>query len=197
MYASLEPGVRMAVVLDTGAASRGSGNKGRNKERDIRKALVEADAVEAVILLPDNLFFNTSAPGIIMVMRKVDETHPREHAAEVLLVNASAFCEKGRPKNYLTDDHVAHIADLVLNWHEEEHVSVIVSRAEVTRNDYNLSPSRYVSSNNVEPPLPLEEAIVRLREAEDARAEADARLDKVLAALGFQNWRDGEKKVEW
>jgi len=59
----------------------------------------------------------------------------------------------------------------------------------VVRNDYNLSPSRYVSNNDVEPPLPLEEAIVRLREAEEARAEADAKLDQVLAALGFPNWR--------
>ncbi len=110
MMASLEPGGRMAVVVDTGAASRGSGNKGRNKERDIRKAFVEEDAVEAVILLPDNLFFNTSAPGIIMVMRKVDAKHPREHAGEILLVNASKLFEKGRPKNVMTDEHIAHIA---------------------------------------------------------------------------------------
>ncbi|MEZ4682478.1 MAG: N-6 DNA methylase [Caldilineaceae bacterium] len=79
MYASLTPGGRMAVVLDTGAASRGSGNKGRNAERDIRKHFVEADAIEAVILLPDNLFFNTSAPGIILVARKVDAEQPRPH----------------------------------------------------------------------------------------------------------------------
>ena len=196
MYASLEPGGRLAVVVDTGAASRGSGNKGRNKERDIRKQFVEADAIEAVILLPDNLFFNTSAPGIIMVMRKVDAAHPREHAGEVLLINASQFCEKGRPKNYMTDEHIAHIADLLLDWAEEEHVSSVVSRAEVTRNDYNLSPSRYVSSNDVEPPLPLEEAVVRLREAEEARAEADTKLDAVMAQLGFPNWRDGEEGAE-
>ena len=74
MYASLLDGGRMAVVLDTGAASRGSGNKGANKERDIRKQFVDADEIEAVILLPDNLFFNTSAPGIIMVMQ--DERQP-------------------------------------------------------------------------------------------------------------------------
>jgi len=147
---------------------------------------VEADAVEAVILLPDNLFFNTSAPGIIMVMRQVDAAHPREHAGEMLLVNASKFCEKGRPKNVMTDEQVAHIADLVLDWRAEEHVSAIVSRADVTRNDYNLSPSRYVSSNDVEPPLPLEEAVVRLREAEEARREADAKLDRIMVALGLR-----------
>ena len=195
MYASLLDGGRMAVVLDTGAASRGSGNKGANKERDIRKQFVDADVVEAVILLPDNLFFNTSAPGIIMVMQRTNGSR-RAHADEILLINASKFCEKGRPKNYMTDEQVAHVADLLLNWQEEEHVSKVVKRAEVIRNDYNLSPSRYVTSNDVEPPLPLEEAIERLRIAEEARAEADRKLDSVMQALGFAHWRDAKASEE-
>lgn len=189
MHASLLDGGRMAVVLDTGAASRGSGNKGANKERDIRKQFVDTDVVEAVILLPDNLFFNTSAPGIIIVMQKANGS-PRAHADEIMLINASKFREKGRPKNYMTDEQVRRVADLLLNWQEEEHVSKVVKRAEIIRNDYNLSPSRYVTSNDVEPPLPLEEAIERLRIAEEARAEADRKLDSVMQALGFANWRD-------
>ena len=194
MYASLLPGGRMAVVLDTGAVSRGSGNKGANKERDIRKAFVEMDAVEAVILLPDNLFFNTSAPGIILIMQK-SNGQPRDHADEILLINATPFKEKGRPKNYMTEDHIAYVADLLLHWQEEDQVSTIVKRAEVIRNDYNLSPSRYVASNDVELPLPLEEAIERLRIIEEARAEADQKLDQVMQALGFGNWRNGEVSV--
>jgi type I restriction enzyme M protein len=73
MLSSLNEGGRMAVVLDTGAVSRGSGNTGSNKERDIRKAFVEGsaisegDLIEAVILLPGNLFCNTTAPGIILI----------------------------------------------------------------------------------------------------------------------------------
>ena len=64
MHASLADTGKLAVVLDTGAVSRGSGNQGSNKERDIRKAFVEADLIEAVLLLPENLFYNTTAPGI-------------------------------------------------------------------------------------------------------------------------------------
>jgi type I restriction enzyme M protein len=70
MVASLGPKGRMAVVLDTGAVSRGSGNQGSNKERDIRKKFVEDDLVEAVLLLPENLFYNTTAPGIVMVINR-------------------------------------------------------------------------------------------------------------------------------
>jgi type I restriction enzyme M protein len=122
-------------------------------------------------------------------MQKPGE-QPRGHADEILLINASKFCEKGRPKNYMTEEQVDYIGDLYLNWQEEEHVSKIVKRAEIIRNDYNLSPSRYVTSNDVEPPLSLEDAIVRLREAEEARAEADKRLDSVMENLGFAKWRD-------
>ncbi len=105
MAAQLKPGGKMAVVLDTGAVSRGSGNEGSNKERDVRRAFVDADRVECVILLPENLFYNTSAPGIILVMRRGEPAvRPRPHAGEILLINASKMCAKGRPKNYVTDE---------------------------------------------------------------------------------------------
>lgn len=105
MYASLNERGRMAVVLDTGAVSRGSGNQGSNRERDIRRAFVERDLVECVILLPENLFYNTTAPGIILVINKA-----KRHPGEILLINASKLFTKGRPKNYLADEHVERIA---------------------------------------------------------------------------------------
>ena len=97
---------------------------------------------------------------------------------------------KATPKNRLGDEHIQQIADILLNWQEEEDISKIVKRAEVIRNDYNLSPSRYVSQSDVEPPLPLEEALVRLQEAEQARRQADEKLDAVMRVLGFADWRD-------
>jgi type I restriction enzyme M protein len=192
MVAHLQPGGKMAVVLDTGAVSRGSGNTGSNRERDVRRAFVEADSVECVILLPENLFYNTSAPGIILVMRRDDSrSRPRSrpHAGEILLINASKMCAKGRPKNYLTDEHISHIFDLYHDWRAEEGESAIITQDEAARNDYNLSPSRYVSVNGGEQPLPLEEALVLLAEAEEERAEVDKELDKVLGKLGFEGWR--------
>ena len=186
MYASLNERGKMAVVLDTGAVSRGSGNQGSNRERDIRRAFVEGDLVtpgdliEAVILLPENLFYNTTAPGIIMVINKA-----KPHPGEILLINGSKLCAKGRPKNYLTDEHIRRIYEIYRDWREEDGVSAIITQ-EAARNDYNLSPSRYVASDDVEPPLPLEEALVLLAQADEARAEADAELDAVLAKLGFR-----------
>jgi type I restriction enzyme M protein len=187
MLASLNERGKMAVVLDTGAVSRGSGNQGSNRERDIRKAFVERDLIEAVILLPENLFYNTTAPGIILV---VNRAKPRR--GEILLINASQQFAKGRPKNYLTEEHIARIADIYHQWlagaNDHSPLHAIITTEEAARNDYNLSPSRYVSTNgagaNV---LPLEEAVVRLQEAEEERAEADRELSQILQKLGL--WR--------
>jgi type I restriction enzyme M protein len=186
MLALLGDAGRMAVVLDTGAVSRGSGNTGSNKERDIRKAFVEADLIEAVVLLPENLFYNTTAPGIVLVVNR-----KKRHAGQVLLVNASKLFAKGRPKNFLEDGHVEQFVKAYKKWQAEEQVAAVITREELAKNDYNLSPSRYVTTGGETEVLPLDEAVVLLQEVEEERAEADRQLDEVLTGLGFKGWRNG------
>ena len=178
----------MAVVLDTGAVSRGSGNQGSNRERDIRKAFVSNDLVEAVFLLPENMFYNTTAPAIILLVNRA-----KRHPGDVLLVNASKQFAKGRPKNELTDEHIALLSRLYHEWQAEEGLAALVTTAQVIHHDYNLSPSRYVSASDTEEVLPLEEAVVLLREAEEECAEADRALSEVLAKLGFGSPADRAK----
>ncbi len=181
MLASLNDQGRMAVVLDTGAASRGSGNQGSNRERDIRRKFVERDLIESVILLPENLFYNTTAPGIIITINR-----KKRHPGEILLINASKLFAKGRPKNYLTEEHIEKIATLYHEWRAEEGISTVITNETAAANDYNLSPSRYVAQNDREEVLPLEEVVVLLQEAEEERTEADQALQAVLRELGLQ-----------
>jgi type I restriction enzyme M protein len=103
-----------------------------------------------------------------------------------LLINASKLFKKGRPKNYLPDESITQISDIYLNWIEEEGISKIITREEAARNDYNLSPSRYVAQNGEDDTLPLEDAVVQLKEVEEERAEADAQLKEILKALGVE-----------
>lgn len=182
MFASLNEKGKMAVVLDTGAVSRGSGNTGKNRERDIRKEFVDKDLVEAVILLPENLFYNTTAPGIILIINKAK---PETRKSQILLINASKLFEKGRPKNFLPDESIQKISQIYLNWKEEEGISKIIPIEEAVRNDYNLSPSRYVAQNGEDDTLPLDEAVVLLKEAEEERIEADKKLKNFLSELGM------------
>ncbi len=154
MLASLNATGRMAVVLDTGAVSRGSGNQGSKRERDIRKQFVDRDLVEAVILLPENHGTGHYPGG-----------EPHQAPAGRDAAHASQRFAKGCPKNYLTEA-IARRAG--------EGFSAIITRPEAAGND-----SRYVSTNKEEV-LPLEEAVVLLREAEEERA-ADPKLRRVLA----------------
>ena len=181
MLASLDDGGRMAVVIDTGAVSRGSGNAGANKERDIRRQFVEKDLVEGVILLPENLFYNTPAAAVILIVNR-----KKRKPGEILLVNASKLFKKGTPKNYLPDETIEKVARAFAKWKEEEGLSKIIRTAEAATGDYNLSPSRHVAQNDQEEVLPLEDAVVQLREAEEERADADRKLKEVLRGLGLE-----------
>ncbi|MGB3458721.1 MAG: class I SAM-dependent DNA methyltransferase [Halobacteriota archaeon] len=183
MFSSLNDTGKMAVVLDTGAVSRGSGNVGKNRERDIRHKFVDKDLVDAVILMPENLFYNTSAPGIILIVNKFK---PIERRAQIMLINGSKLFQKGRPKNYLPDDSIKQISDIYLNWEEVVGISKIITTAEVAKNDYNLSPSRYVALDTKDDTLPLADAVVMLKEAEEGRQEADKKLNEIIKALGLE-----------
>jgi len=179
MFSSLNDEGRLAVVFDTGAVSRGSGNQGSNRERDIRKKFVENEFIESVVLLPENLFYNTTAPGIILIINK-----NKKHKNKILLVNASKLFEKGRPKNFLPEKSVRQIAEIYHKWKEEKGISKIITKEEAAKNDYNLSPSRYVAQDSGEEVLPLEDAIVQLQEAEEERKHADEKLNEVLEEIG-------------
>ena len=178
---SLNETGRAAVVLDTGAASRGSGNAGKNREREVRKWFVERDLIEGVIYLPENLFYNTSAPGILLFVNK---DKPKAQQDKLFLVNAAQVFAKGDPKNYIPDDGIERIAATFLEWKEEERFSLIVDRAEIAKNDYNLSPSRYIHTAEIETYRPIEEILDELEGVEAEARETDRELKKMLEQLG-------------
>ena len=181
ILASLKPSGRAAVVLDTGAASRGSGNANTNKEKDVRRWFVEQDIIDGVIYLPENLFYNTTAPGIIIVLNKAKS---KEHMNKMFLLNASLDFIKGDPKNYVPEDAIVRIADTFKDWKEVEKYSRIVSVEEIAKNDFNISPSRYIHTGENEEYRPLAEIIEELDALEIETTETNASLRKILKTLG-------------
>jgi type I restriction enzyme M protein len=183
VLASLNDHGRAAVVLDTGAASRGSGSQGENREKTIRRWFVEQDVVEGVILLPDNLFYNTTAAGIIIVLNR---HKPADRRGRVVLVNASAEFEKGRPKNFIPDPAIRKIADAFHAGRDVERLVKLATFEEIARNDYNLSPSRYI-----ETAAPTEHRDVQSILDELATLDAEARrldgeLREIFTGLGYR-----------
>jgi type I restriction enzyme M protein len=183
VLASLKPTGRAAVVLDTGAAGRGSGSQGENREKTIRRWFVEQDVIEGVVLLPDNLFYNTTAAGNIVVLNRAK---PADRRGRIVLVNASGEFQKGRPKNFLPDEAVKKIAAAFRAGKEVERLAKFATTAEIVAADYNLSPSRYI-----ETAAPTEHRDIQTILDELARLDADAgRLDselkRIFAGLGYR-----------
>jgi type I restriction enzyme M protein len=183
VLASLGEHGRAAVVLDTGAASRGSGSQGENREKAIRRWFVEQDVVDGVILLPDNLFYNTTAAGIIVVLSRAKTP---ERRGRVVLLNASGEFQKGRPKNFIPDASIAKIAQAFRTGQDVERFVRVVPLEEIARNDYNLSPSRYV-----ETAAPAEHRDVQTILDELARLDAESRrldgdLREIFTSLGYR-----------
>ena len=132
---------RAAVVLDTGAVTRGSGSKNEDKERNIRKWFVDHDLIDGVILLPDNLFYNTTAAGVIVVLNK---RKPAARKDKIVLLNASRRVQKGKPKNYIPEDDIRPLAAAYLKGEPVEGEIAVITRQQAEEADYNLSPSRWV-----------------------------------------------------
>ncbi len=182
ILASLKENGRAAIVLDTGAVSRGSGSKNTDRERDIRKKFVEEDLIEGVILLPNNLFYNTSAPGIILLLNR---SKTKERKEQILLINLSQHFEKGKPKNILTDGGIDAATEVYQAWESCEKLSNVITLEDAQKTDYNLSPSQFVDVGDKVEHRPMNEILSDLTEARTAREKADKTLEDVLAQLGL------------
>jgi len=167
---------RAAVVLDTGAVTRGSGSKNEDKERNIRKWFVDHDLVEGVILLPDNLFYNTTAAGVIVVL---NQRKPESKKGKITLLNASKRFTKGKPKNHLADEDVIDLAKLYNASEAVEGEVAVIELAQAAEADYNLSPSKWVPQAGSAQVAEIPQLLAEL----DALAMEDADLTSELLGL--------------
>jgi type I restriction enzyme M protein len=142
---------------------------------------VDNDYIEGVLYLPENLFYNTSAPGIILFLNKAK---PKERKEKLFLVNASKEFAKGDPKNDITYEGVEKIASAVLKWAEIEKFSRIVSKDEIVKNDYNISPSRYIHVSEDAEYRSIGEIWEEIKELEEEAIEVTKTINDIVVKLG-------------
>ena len=171
---------RAAVVLDTGAVTRGSGAKHEDRERNIRKWFVDRDLIDGVILLPDNLFYNTSAAGVIVVLSK---RKPEARRDKIVLLNASKRVGKGRPKNFIPEEDIRLIATAFVKGEPVEGEIAVITHEQAEQADYNLSPSRWVGQADEVVQRPIAEIIAEMQHLDEEAREVDAHLSDMLVRL--------------
>jgi len=181
LLASANPGTgRIAVVIDNGALFRSG------REKAIRKGVLEADLLEAVLLLPEKLFYNTGAPGAILVFRK---TKPEERKGKVLFINASQEFEPHptvRKLNRLGDKHIEKIVKAYKEFKEEEGFSRIVSIDEIRDNDYNLNVTLYVYPVEEEEQIDIPAEWRAIQKVNQELQEVEEKIAGYLKELGYE-----------
>ncbi len=172
---------RAAVVLDTGAVTRGSGSKNEDKERNIRKWFVDNDLIDGVILLPENLFYNTPAAGVIVLLNK---RKPAARKGRIILLNASRHFKKGRPKNYLPEEDIKLLAAMYLKGEAADGEVAVITTLQAEETDYNLSPSRWVGQNNDAEHRDVPQLIAELVKLDAKASEVNKSLYQLLSGVG-------------
>ena len=168
----------VGVVMPHGILFRG------NAEEKIRQGIVQADLFEAVIGLAPNLFFGASIPVAICVLNKAK---PAERRGRVLFIDADqeGCYRPGKAQNYLDPEHIAKIVQAYEAFEDVDRFAYVADLDEIAENDYNLNISRYVDTTEPVEAVPVEDALAQLREAERRRDEAVARMDALLAEMGY------------
>ena len=169
----------VGVVMPHGILFRGGA------ESKIRPGIVKADLFEAIIGLAPNLFFGASIPVSICVLNRAK---PAERRGKVLFVDAAqeGYFRPGNAQNYIDPEHIAKVVEAYRAFEDVDRFAHIADLKEIEANDLNLNISRYVDTTILEEVMSVEEALAQLREAELKRDEAVAKMDALLAEMGYR-----------
>ena len=161
----------MAIVLPHGVLFRG------NAEGTIRKALLEEGAIDTVIGLPANIFFNTSIPTTVIILKK-NRTN-----RDVYFIDASKEFDKGKNQNIMTDAHIEKILEAYKSREEIDKFAHLASYEEIVENDYNLNIPRYVDTFEEEEVEPLTDIVSKINTTNQAIQNQTASLLEMLGQL--------------
>ncbi|KHD17169.1 type I restriction-modification system subunit M [Clostridium butyricum] len=164
----------MAIVLPHGVLFRGAA------EGKIRQTLIEKNYLDAVIGLPANLFYGTSIPTIILVLKK------NRKNKDILFIDASNDFEKCKNQNNLTDENVDKIINTFKERKDIDKYAHVASIEEIRENDFNLNIPRYVDTFEEEEPIDLEEVNRQLEQDNKEIAELEAEINEQLKILGVK-----------
>lgn len=145
----------MAIVLPHGVLFRGAA------EGKIREKLLRAGNIYAVIGLPANLFYNTSIPTCIIVLKK------HRDGRDVLFIDASKKFEKGKKQNTMTDEHITAVIDLYHKRETVEKEAFLASFEDIEKNDFNLNIPRYVDNFEEEEEINLGELLTEMKQTDE------------------------------
>lgn len=174
MIETLKPKTgRMGVIVPHGVLFRGS------SEGAIRQKLIEENLLDAVIGLPEKLFFGTGIPAAILIFKKNKPDN------NVLFIDASHECKAGKNQNVLTDENIEKILATYQARQNVEKYAYLASIEEIQENDFNLNIPRYVDTFEEEDEIDLMAVRGEREQLKRQLTELEAEMAKYLEELGY------------
>ena len=168
----LAPEGTMGIVLPHGVLFRGA------SEGKIRKQLLEQGNIYAVIGLPANLFYNTSIPTCILVLKKHRDNR------DVLFIDASKQFVKAKTQNVMEDEHIDHVMKLYKDRVDVDKECHLATFEEIEKNDFNLNIPRYVDTTEPEPEIDLGELTSKMKSTDAEIENCTGTLLSMMDELG-------------
>lgn len=168
----LAPNGVASIVCFPGVMYRGG------TEKKIRKYLVDNNFVDAVIQLPDNLFFGTTIATCIMVLKRGKADN------KTLFIDASKECVKDGPNNRLTEENLARIVELYSQREDVAHLVHVASLDEIAGEDYNLSVSTYVEAEDTREKVDIEQLNAQIEGIVARENVLREEIRKIIAEIG-------------
>ncbi len=165
----------MAIVLPHGVLFRGAA------EGVIRETLLKNGSIYAVIGLPSNMFYNTSIPTCIIVLKKHRE------GRDVLFIDASNLFEKEKKQNVMNDEHIDKVLELYNDRKTVDKLAYLATYEDIKANDFNLNIPRYVDTSEEEKAIDLKVLTRNIKETNQAIKESNAALMAMLDDLTFNS----------
>lgn len=175
ILASLKEDGKAVVLMPHGVLFRSTGN-----EAEIRRKVLERDWLEAVIGLPEKIFYGVGIPGVVLVFNK---SKPEERKGKVLFVNGGKDYEAGTKRNCLRDEDIDRIVEICCQFGEAEGYSKVVILDEIAQNSYNLNIARYLPIATNEEEIDLNEVQAMLEAVRDERENLEEVLQSIWEAL--------------
>ncbi|MDD5092086.1 MAG: type I restriction-modification system subunit M [Candidatus Wallbacteria bacterium] len=184
MVASLKKDGRMATIMPHGVLFRGG------KEKLIREIFINNDVLEAIISLPQGLFYGTGIPACVLVINK---NKPDSLKDKILFINADREYAEGKNQNRLRPEDIEKIDFVFSHKMELPKYSRRVSKAEIVeQHDYNLNIRRYVDNTPDPEPEDVQAHLIGgIPEAEVAARKTDFARFGVKSESLFQPERSG------
>jgi type I restriction enzyme M protein len=175
MVYHLNEGGTMVCVAPHGVLFRGAA------EGTIRRFLIETkNYIDAIIGLPANIFYGTSIPTCILVLKKC-----RKESDNILFIDASKEFEKVKTQNKLREEHIKKIVETYRERKEIEKYSHLATLDEVKENDFNLNIPRYVDTFEEEEEIDIKAVMQEIKDLEAKRADLDKEIEVYLRELGI------------